>query len=136
MDAMLVANTTPEVHEVEVFFDGNCPLCSREIALLRRWDRGGRIRFTDIAAADFSAIELGVEHETLMAEIHGRLPDGSWIQGVEVFRRLYAAVGWRPLVAVTRWPGVRQVLDFGYRLFARNRLRWTGRCTSACGARQ
>ena len=32
--------------DVEVFYDGDCPLCTREIRLLRRLDRRGRIRFT------------------------------------------------------------------------------------------
>ena len=38
----------------------------------------------------------------------------------------------RPLVWLTRLPIVRQLLDLGYAAFARNRLRLTGRCTSAC----
>jgi predicted DCC family thiol-disulfide oxidoreductase YuxK len=117
---------------VEVFYDGDCPLCRREISLLRRWDRRQRIRFTDFASADFDAAAQGTSYEQLMQEIHGRLPDGSWIRGVEVFRRLYTAVGCGWLVAVTRWPGVAQGLDLAYRVFARNRLRWTGRCEAAC----
>lgn len=121
--------------EVEVFFDGACPLCRREIAWLRRWDRDARIRFTDIAHNDFDAATAGVSHDQLMAEIHARLPDGQWIRGVEVFRRLYAAVGWRRLVAMTRCPGVSHVLDVAYRVFARNRLRWTGRCIGNCEVR-
>ena len=64
-----------------------------------------------------------------MAQIHGRLPDGSWIRGVEVFRRLYAAVGFGPLVSLTRLPVISQLLDWGYSIFARNRFRLTGRCT-------
>jgi hypothetical protein len=68
-----------------------------------------------------------------MARIHARLPDGTLVEGVEVFRRLYAAVGFRPLVAITRLPGVAQLLELAYVLFARNRLRLTGRCTAdAC----
>jgi predicted DCC family thiol-disulfide oxidoreductase YuxK len=65
-----------------------------------------------------------------MARIHARLSDGTWIQGVEVFRRLYAAVGFGPLVAVSRWPGISQLLDRAYAVFARNRVRWFGRCTA------
>lgn len=114
--------------DVEVFFDGACPLCLREINMLKRWDRKGRIRFTDIAAADFSAKALGKTFDELMARIHGRLPDGTWIEGVEVFRRLYSAVGFGPLIAVTRLPGISHLLNLGYRVFARNRLRLTGRC--------
>lgn len=122
-----MAENTQEF-DVEVFYDGACPLCLREINMLRRWDRNERIRFTDLAATDFSAESIGKSHDELMARIHGRLPDGTWIEGVEVFRRLYAAVGLRWLVAATRLPVVSHVLNWGYRWFARNRLKWTGRC--------
>jgi predicted DCC family thiol-disulfide oxidoreductase YuxK len=122
----------PEPHAVEVFHDGACPLCAREIAALRRLDRRGRIRFTDIAAPGFDAAAIGVPWEALMARIHGRLPDGTLIEGVEVFRRLYAAVGFGPVVALTRLPGVAHVLELAYRGFARNRLRLTGRCDDGC----
>ena len=114
--------------ELEVFFDGDCPLCAREIAMLRRWDTQRRIRFTDIVGLDFSDGKPERSFEQLMAKMHGRLPDGTWIEGVEVFRRLYAAVGFRRSVAVSRWPGITQFLDLVYVLFARHRLRLTGRC--------
>jgi predicted DCC family thiol-disulfide oxidoreductase YuxK len=116
-------------YDVEVFYDGECPLCLREVRMLERLDRGrGRIVFTDIAAPDFSAAAHGRTQAELMAEIHGRLPDGTWLIGVEVFRRLYAAVGLRAAVQLTRLPGVDWTLGKAYELFARNRLRLTGRC--------
>jgi predicted DCC family thiol-disulfide oxidoreductase YuxK len=120
---------------VEVFFDGECPLCTREITLLRKMDRRGVIRFTDITASSFDASETPWTAEELMASIRGRRGDGTPIEGVEVFRQLYAAVGLRPLVALTRLPGVRQGLDFAYEKFAKNRLKLTGRCTpESCAA--
>jgi predicted DCC family thiol-disulfide oxidoreductase YuxK len=122
-----MARTAAE-YDVEVFYDGACPLCMREINMLRRWDRRQRIRFTDIAAPEFNAESVSHKYDDLMARIHGRLPNGEWIEGVEVFRRLYAAVGFGPIAWLTRLPGVSQLLDFSYRLFARNRLKWTGRC--------
>jgi len=115
-------------HEVEVFFDGGCPLCAREIGMLRRLDRDGRIVFTDISDPGFDPSGTGRDWDELMARIHGRLPDGTLVEGVEVFRLLYAAVGFRRLVALSRLPGVRHLLELGYRLFARHRLRLTGRC--------
>lgn len=118
----------------EVFFDGECPLCVREIGMLRALDRRGRIRFTDIAAPGFETKDVGVPYETLMARIHGReLDGGQLVEGVEVFRRLYGAVGLGPVVALTRLPGVRHALDAGYRWFARNRLQLTGR-PDACAS--
>ncbi|MFN7323540.1 MAG: DCC1-like thiol-disulfide oxidoreductase family protein, partial [Sphingomonadales bacterium] len=35
-----------------VWVDGGCPLCRREIALMRRLDRLGRIDFVDVADGD------------------------------------------------------------------------------------
>lgn len=67
-----------------------------------------------------------------MAEMHGRLPDGSWVTGVEVFRRLYSAVGFGPVVWLTRLPVVRQLLNLGYRGFAKYRVRLMGRCNQKC----
>ncbi|MCG8422709.1 MAG: DUF393 domain-containing protein [Proteobacteria bacterium] len=124
--------------EFEVFYDGECPLCLREINFLKRRDRDRScIVFTDIASPDFDASHLGIDHAQLMARIHGKLPDGTLVQGVEVFRRLYAAVGFSWLVALSRLPGIAQLLGIAYTVFARNRLRLTGRCdTEACSVRQ
>ncbi|WP_425396663.1 thiol-disulfide oxidoreductase DCC family protein [Aeoliella sp.] len=118
----------PTNHQFEVFYDGECPLCMREIRWFQRLDKQQNILFTDITADAFDADELGLDMPTMMARIHGRLPDGTLVTGVEVFRRLYTAVGWRWPVAASRLPGVRQLLDLGYRVFAKNRLRLTGRC--------
>ncbi len=118
-----------DTHVFEVFFDGSCPLCRREIALLRRLERRRRILFTDIAAAGFEPSAVSRSMDTLMGAIHGRTPDGEWVTGVEVFRRLYGTVGFGALVELTRLPGVRHALDAAYRVFAKNRLRLTGRCT-------
>jgi predicted DCC family thiol-disulfide oxidoreductase YuxK len=120
-------------YEIEAFYDGACPICVREVRFLRRLDKKLRIRFTDIAAPDFRASDYGKTTEAFMSEIHGRLPDGRWVRGVEVFRRLYSAVGLRPLVWMTRLPIVSGLLDRGYRIFARNRLRWTQRCSTEGG---
>ncbi|MEM9070960.1 MAG: DUF393 domain-containing protein [Myxococcota bacterium] len=114
-------------YAVEVFFDGDCPLCMREIRFLQRRDRSGAIRFTDIAASDFDASRYGKTQSEFMARIQGRTSDGDWIEGVEVFRRLYTAVGFGPLVWLTRAPLLRELLDVAYVGFAKNRLRLTGR---------
>ena len=137
-----MSSTTTEQHrrdqvdtswQVEVFFDGDCPLCRREINLIRRFDRRGRIRFTDIAESEFDPADYGMSMQSFMDEIQGRLPNGTWITGVEVFRRIYAAIGLGPVVLVSRLPVISHALDLGYRVFARNRLRLTGRCDSSSG---
>jgi len=113
----------------EVFFDGECPLCVREINLIRWLDRDERVIFTDIASSDFSAQEAtGLSYDVLMARIHGRLADGTMIEGVEVFRQLYGRTFLRPTIPMTRLPGVASILRAGYVFFAKYRLRLTNRC--------
>lgn len=118
--------------EIRVLFDGECPLCSREIRILERLGRGrGRIDFEDIAAPGFDATRYGLTAHDVVDRIHGILPDGRVVEGMEVFRRAYASVGLGWLLAPTRWQGLRRIADAAYRIFARNRLRLTGRA-DAC----
>jgi predicted DCC family thiol-disulfide oxidoreductase YuxK len=120
-------------HQFEVFFDGDCPLCRREIDFLQRRDKDGAIRFTDIATPDFDAGEYDLSRDDFMAQIRGRTSDGRFVHGVEVFRQLYSAVGFRWSVRLSRGPGISWLLDQAYSWFAKNRLRLTRRCDSgAC----
>ena len=122
--------------QIRVLFDGACPLCAREIRFLDRLDRGrAHILFEDIATPDFDPTAHGLEAGDAMQRIHGVLPDGTVVEGMEVFRRAYGAVGLGWLLAPTRWPGLRHLADAGYRAFASHRLRLTGReCeTNRCG---
>ena len=121
--------------EIEVFYDGECPLCMREVKMLRGLDKHARIEFTDIAAPTFDARARGFHQEDLMARIHARLPNGETVVGVEVFRRLYDAVGFGAAVSVSRLPVIRDILDEAYLWFAENRLRITGRCEGEACAR-
>lgn len=102
----------------EVFFDAQCPLCKKEIDMVRRMDVNERLILTDIAANDFDPTSVGKSLDTLMREIHGRHSDGSWVVGVEVFREIYSRVGFARLASISRWPIVRSLLNVGYRCFA------------------
>jgi predicted DCC family thiol-disulfide oxidoreductase YuxK len=121
---------TTSSYDIEVFHDGGCPLCRREIEMIRIRDKHNRVRFTNIDDASFDPAELGKSYDQLMAQIHGRLPDGTWVIGVETFRHLYRAIGFNRLVALTRLPVVSQLMDVGYGIFAKYRLALTGRCTT------
>lgn len=134
--------TTNSNWSFRVFYDGDCPLCAKEIALIRRLDRDrGQVDLVDFSAPafdldDYDLSQRGLSLPDLEARIHGMLPDGRVVEGVDVFVELYSAVGWGWLTAPARWPGFRQLLDLAYLWFARNRLRLTGRtprlCTDDC----
>jgi predicted DCC family thiol-disulfide oxidoreductase YuxK len=121
---------------IKVLIDGACPLCRREAEFWRRLDRGrGRISLEDISSRGFNPGEFGLSHSQVMDQIHGVLPSGTVVRGMEVIRRAYAAVGWGWLLAPTAWPILRPLFDRAYVWFAKNRLRITGRraeCSTSC----
>ena len=102
---------------VTVFYDGACPLCVREIALLRRLVHGSRVQFEDVSPPDASP-SCPIDRTTLMARFHARLPDGSIVSGARAFTESWGRVrylGWlRPVgaFAPSRW-----LLDGLYRVF-------------------
>jgi predicted DCC family thiol-disulfide oxidoreductase YuxK len=120
--------------EFKVLIDNACPLCRHEGRLLLKLDKGrGRIALEDIADPAFIPATYGKTMDELMGSIHGVLPDGSLVHGVEVFRRAYGAVGLGWLLAWTRWPIARPIADAAYRVFARIRLHLPGRTECAGG---
>jgi len=115
-------------YKIELFYDGACPLCSREVIFIRRLDHKSRIKFTDISLESFDPEVYGKDISTFMEIIQCRTVDGIWIEGVEAFRQIYSMTFFRFLVFFTRIPGISHLLDLIYRTFAKNRLRLTGRC--------
>ncbi len=101
-----------------VWYDGACPLCRREIALIRRLDRRGAIHFVDATGEDVSC---PVDRADLLARFHVR-EDGAILSGAAAFAAMWRAVPLlRPLGLAARRPWVLAVLERGYRGFLRVR---------------
>lgn len=115
--------------QIELLYDGECPLCLREVHFLRQKDAGrGIVSFVDIADLAYDPEQHGgIDFETAMGRIHALLPDGSVIRDVEVFRRVYAALGMGWVYAATKWPLVGPLVDRIYDIWAHKRLAIAGR---------
>lgn len=108
-------------YDIRMLHDGACPLCSREVRFLRKRDKRDRIVFEDIADPAFDPTKYGLTAADVEGKMHGVLPDGTVVTGVEVFRRAYRAIGYGWLVAPTGWPVLRWVFDGLYWCFAKIR---------------
>ncbi|UCC15689.1 MAG: DUF393 domain-containing protein [Gammaproteobacteria bacterium] len=117
---------------IKLLYDAACPFCRREIHWIKRRDKTNILALEDISAPEFDAGRYGLDYETVDGAIHAILPDGSIITGMEVFRRLYATIGLGWLLAPTGWPGLRRLFDWGYKVFARNRVRLGGAVGRRC----
>jgi predicted DCC family thiol-disulfide oxidoreductase YuxK len=118
-------------YPLTVFFDGACPICVREIALMRRLDRRRRLVCCDFSRLDYDTASINISPTELGRVIHARWSDGSVITGVEVFRAMWEAVGLGFLARLSRLSLVEPLVLKAYAWFARNRLRLTGR-SHAC----
>jgi len=118
-------------YPLTVFFDGACPICDREIALMRRLDRRGRLNFSDFSRPDFAPTSINISPAELGRIIHARWGDGTVITGVDVFRAMWEAVGLGFLTKLSRLSFVEPLVVNAYAWFARSRLRLTGR-SHAC----
>lgn len=97
-------------------------MCVREMKFLARRNTNSLLIFQDIHDPGFSPESIGKTAEDLMARIHGSLDGGEVFSGVQVFREAYRRVGLGWWLAPTGWPILRLIFDWGYRVFARNRL--------------
>jgi len=120
---------TADSWKINLLFDGDCPLCVREVNFLRKKDNGrGWVKFTDIADPAYAPEENGgVDFETAMGRIHAVMADGTVLKNVEVFRKVYTILGVGWIYAPTGWPMIGPIVDWLYGVWADWRLALTGR---------
>ncbi|MGQ3045690.1 MAG: DCC1-like thiol-disulfide oxidoreductase family protein [Niveispirillum sp.] len=105
---------------VTVWYDGACPLCRREIALMRRLDRRRAIRFID-AADPGTACPL--DRADILSRFHVREGE-RMLSGAAAFAAMWRAIPMlRPLGILAGWRPVTPLFEAGYRIFLRLRPR-------------
>lgn len=105
-----------------LYYDGNCGMCRRTTAWLRRLDWLGRLRFADMTRV--SAEELPVSLDDAMQGIPMRTSGGKVLLGYPAMRRalLQTVLGFVPAL-VMYVPGVSHIGRRVYRHVAENRAR-------------
>jgi len=106
---------------VTVWFDGACPLCRREIALMRRLDRHGALHLIDVS--DERSV-CPLDRASLLARFHAQVDDGPLLDGAAAFAAVWRALpGLRPLGIAARWRPLAWLLERAYVAFLRHRPR-------------
>ncbi len=102
------------VEKLTIWFDGGCPLCQREIALMRRLDRAKAITFVDVADAQSVC---PIDRDALLARFHAR-ENGVMLSGAAAFAAMWRAIPLlRPIGLIARNAWVLTALEFLYRRF-------------------
>jgi predicted DCC family thiol-disulfide oxidoreductase YuxK len=103
-----------------IWYDGACPLCIREIALMRRLDRDQQINF--INAAD-PVVACPIDRTLLLTRFHAS-ENGIVLSGATAFAAMWRAIPLlRPLGLAACNPIILAGLERAYLLFLRIRPR-------------
>lgn len=117
-NAQLLTRSHPAVQpELTVYYDGSCPLCTREISYYRRLDTAARIMWEDVARENASC-PLGYDRLTLLQRFHVKeLASGAMFHGAAAFARLWCTLPspWRWLGRLALCRPVTWLLEAGYR---------------------
>lgn len=124
-----IQGKSSENWEIKMLYDGECPLCMREVDMLReRNEKYGTIKFVDISSDEYSPEDnQGLDYDTVMGRIHAILSNGTVVTDIEAFRRLYEAVGLGWVYAITKYEPIASIADAVYGVWAKYRLQITGR---------
>ena len=99
---------------VRVWYDSQCPLCLREINLMRRLDSRGAIDFVDL----YTARDCPVDRGELLRRFHAQEAGRPAVSGAAAFAAMWRAIpALRPLGIIARIPPVLWALEGAYRLF-------------------
>jgi predicted DCC family thiol-disulfide oxidoreductase YuxK len=121
------ASTSP----LRILYDSKCPLCLHEVSWLERRSKlihCQPLALIDIAQPDYDPkSNQGITYEDAMKAMHVIRGDGAVFKGVPAFEVMYQAVGLGWIFWALKFPLIRSAADIFYALWARYRLRITGR---------
>lgn len=113
---------------LQLLYDGECPLCKREICYLKKRDKERKTEFVDISSEGYrSSGDHKVDYNTAMSQMHAVDGQGNILIGLAAFAAVYARSG---LLVISTWlriPFIKTILNPIYGLFAKYRLWITGR---------
>ena len=124
-----------------VFFDGQCPLCTREINHYRRLDGRNKIEWRDLHFESSRLANYGLTLDRAMRELQAvvHASPGSFkvVSGVDAFLEIWERIErYRWLAWIVSSRPVKLVANPLYRTFAKYRhlLRRTDQCSSCAVA--
>ena len=104
--------------QVTVYFDGGCPLCTREIDFYRKRAGAEAVSWVDVSAVEGETVAPGLTRDAAMARFHVQRGDGRLLSGGAAFAELWRALpGFRLIGRIAAiWP-LTPLLELAYRAF-------------------
>ena len=120
-----MAERTESEQNFTVYYDGACPLCTKEIDTYRKATGAEELTWMDAANCDPAMLGDDLDGQTALARMHVRDENGKLISGAAAFAAIWARL------PKTRWLGklmgtrpVLWILEPAYILFLKIRPLW------------
>ena len=108
-----------------LYYDGACPVCSREVAMYRRQAGADGVCWVDVAHCAPAELGAGLSREAALARLHLRRPDGRLVSGAAAFALLWQTLPrWSWLGRLLGSGAGLWLLEAGYRAFLLARPAW------------
>jgi 3-demethoxyubiquinol 3-hydroxylase len=122
----IVTSTSPLASpQLTVYFDGACPVCSREIDHYRRQPGAEACAWIDASSCTDDALGHGLTRDAALKRFHVRRADGTLIDGMRGFAALWQALpGSAWLGRIASLGPVAAALEQAYRGFLAVRRLW------------
>lgn len=118
-------NNSQGLSPCTVYFDGMCPVCSREIATYRQLRGGDFINWVDASRCDASQLSAGIDRADALQRLHVQAANGTLLSGAAAFVEIWKhlpSFAWLARLCANRY--VLAVLDFAYARFLVMRRFW------------
>ena len=103
---------------MKIFFDGKCPICSREIRFYKRKALADRFEWVDVCDISEASLPVGYSRQDLLKRFHVQHPTDGIVSGALAFALLWQELfGWRWMVRVIKLPVISGICELGYRMF-------------------
>ena len=114
---------------IQIYFDGKCGLCSKEIRYYQHIAPEGIFAWYDVATDPAPLQPLGVEQADALRRLHALDSQNKMHIGVDAFIVIWQHLPrWHLLAAFISLPGIRHFANFTYARFADYRFKRLPHC--------
>ena len=101
-----------------VFFDGSCPICSKEINFYKMRAGADELSWVDVSDEEIPIPIQTRSREELMARFHVLSSSGELVSGWSAFAELWASLpAFKIFGKIFKLPILRYLIDVGYDIF-------------------
>jgi predicted DCC family thiol-disulfide oxidoreductase YuxK len=111
---------------MKIFYDGQCPLCAKEMTSLKHHDTENKISLIDIHSSTFDQDYPNINKQRALSILHGLDSNNNLLLGLDVTYQAWRTVNKYKWLIVLRKPPIKWFADKAYLFFAKHRMKISG----------